>query len=600
MQSKNRTVLDLESKEEVIQYFMKPERYCNIQLPPYFDFSEILDFARKAIGKGEYQNISKEAKSQGPKIRERVNHILRVSKDGKNTYRDLQIANPFIYYDLVQTIANEWDTIKSRFRYFKNGRCIVSSIPPIPAEKNSTTAASVKSWYDNMEQKTIELSLEYKYVITTDIANCYPSMYTHTIAWALHGKDMAKKAKLRGGGNEPKTKDVAKKAKLVEGENEPKAKKLLGDRIDVLIEAMQNAQTNGIPQGSVLFDFIAEMVLGYADMLLYEKLGNGDKQDDQDKPKELGNMDNQDEQEKQKKREELGKQGEQEKQKKQEEQGKQREQGNRDKDYFILRYRDDYRIFANSLDRLQEISTQLQEVLNGLSLRINEGKTSQSSDIITAAIKPDKAYYLSHPFVFKKEKGLWTSHLQKWLLYILEFSRKWPNSGTLLKLLDQTLDNLEKRRESATKQKKDNKTKPSGSYHVLIAIIVDIALRNPKTYCQSISVLSELIELSQDEKDLKKIIDKLNKFSNISLLNIWLQRLAIPYGRGGEFGDAEVLCEFVKKKLAGEELTEGPWNMDWVRDNIRKKIPYDSIINMKKLESLSKTMERKEASIFHY
>lgn len=35
---------------------------------------------------------------------------------------------------------------------------------------------------------------------------------------------------------------------------------------------MQYGQTNGIPQGSVLFDFIAEIVLGYADLLLYEDL----------------------------------------------------------------------------------------------------------------------------------------------------------------------------------------------------------------------------------------------------------------------------------------------------------------------------------------
>lgn len=585
MFSETKTVLDLEKREEVIQYFMKPERYCNIQLPPYFDFSKILDFARKVVETKLQEARSNSGTSQKgsdayligvyenyPSSHERVNHILRVSKDGKSTYRDLQIANPFIYSALVLTIADGWDDIKKRFDLFcKNNKCIVSSIPPIPTEKTSTTAASVKSWYDNMEQKTIELSLEYKYVITTDIANCYPSIYTHSIAWALHDKKAAKDEHLW---------------KKKKGQDK---KKLLGDRIDVLIEAMQNAQTNGIPQGSVLFDFIAEMVLGYADLLLYKKLGNWNKQSEKD------NRKNQEELECQCKQ---GNQDEKDKPKSQEKLERQSKKGNQDEDYFILRYRDDYRIFANSLDRLQEISTQLQEVLHGLNLHLNEGKTSQSSDIISAAIKPDKAYYLSHPFVFKKEKGIWTSHLQKWLLYILEFSRKWPNSGTLLKLLDRTLDNLEKYSES--KQKKDNKANPSCSYRVLIAIIVDIALRNPKTYCQSISVLSKLIVLSKDEADLKKIINKLNKISNIGLLNIWLQRLAIPYGRGGEIGDTEALCRLVKEKLAGEKLTDDIWNMEWVIDSVRKKIPYDSIINMEKLESLSKTMEKKETSIFHY
>jgi hypothetical protein len=34
---------------------------------------------------------------------------------------------------------------------------------------------------------------------------------------------------------------------------------------------MRHGQTNGIPQGSVLMDFIAEMVLGYADTLITKK-----------------------------------------------------------------------------------------------------------------------------------------------------------------------------------------------------------------------------------------------------------------------------------------------------------------------------------------
>ena len=37
---------------------------------------------------------------------------------------------------------------------------------------------------------------------------------------------------------------------------------------------MRYGQTNGIPQGSVLMDFISEMVLGYIDKLLEEKISN--------------------------------------------------------------------------------------------------------------------------------------------------------------------------------------------------------------------------------------------------------------------------------------------------------------------------------------
>ncbi len=68
-----------------------------------------------------------------------------------------------------------------------------------------------------------------------DITNCYGSIYTHSIAWALMDKEVAKSKKGKSG--------------------------LLGNIIDTYMQGMQYGQTNGIPQGSVLFDFIAEFIL---------------------------------------------------------------------------------------------------------------------------------------------------------------------------------------------------------------------------------------------------------------------------------------------------------------------------------------------------
>ena len=52
---------------------------------------------------------------------------------------------------------------------------------------------------------------------------------------------------------------------------------MLGNFIDSCIQEAQYQQTNGIPQGSVLMDFIAEMVLGYVDELLTEKIKENNK-----------------------------------------------------------------------------------------------------------------------------------------------------------------------------------------------------------------------------------------------------------------------------------------------------------------------------------
>ena len=60
---------------------------------------------------------------------------------------------------------------------------------------------------------------------------------------------------------------------LLKSEKERKKEKLFGDSIDKLLRYMHYGQTNGIPAGSVLMDFIAELVLGYTDLELSEKIG---------------------------------------------------------------------------------------------------------------------------------------------------------------------------------------------------------------------------------------------------------------------------------------------------------------------------------------
>ena len=51
----------------------------------------------------------------------------------------------------------------------------------------------IKQWCEEIEQRSIRLSLEYEYVCQTDITDCYGSLYTHSVAWAMHGKRKAKR-----------------------------------------------------------------------------------------------------------------------------------------------------------------------------------------------------------------------------------------------------------------------------------------------------------------------------------------------------------------------------------------------------------------------
>ena len=101
------------------------------------------------------------------------------------------------------------------------------------------------NWWNNVEQKSIELSLKYNWIGITDITDCYGiQIYTFNCV----GTAGISTAKI----NRKET--------------------LIGNAIDKKIRNMTYGQTNGIPQGSSLMDFIAEIILGYGDLLLTEIL----------------------------------------------------------------------------------------------------------------------------------------------------------------------------------------------------------------------------------------------------------------------------------------------------------------------------------------
>ena len=144
----------------------------------------------------------------------------------------------FCMFSLVNqmTKSDSWQKIVSRFQKFaSNPKICCLSIPVQSLTPEKDKAEQIKQWWEKVEQKSIELSLDFEYIVHTDLVDCYAAIYTHSIAWALHTKKTAK----------------AEKNDM----------ELIGNVIDLHIRAMRHGQTNGIPQGSVLMDFIAEMVL---------------------------------------------------------------------------------------------------------------------------------------------------------------------------------------------------------------------------------------------------------------------------------------------------------------------------------------------------
>lgn len=359
-----KTVLELSNKE-ANDFFKKSSSYCNFDLPPYFNFNDLIGNVSKYL---EGKNIEDCYKSVTyPKTRtlkphnfEEVNYKLLNNKDGKYAWRPFQLINPALYVAIVNKITEKsnWLLILDRFKEFKEKSCVECiSIPLSSVADKSDKKEMILRWWVGLEQKSIELALDFDYILHTDITDCYGSIYTHSISWALHNKEVAK--------------------------NERKRNRLIGNYIDGVLSDMSYGQTNGIPQGSVLMDFIAEMVLGYTDLLLTKKI--------ECEPW---------------------------------------------LDFKILRYRDDYRIFSNNPQVAEKIAKYLTEVLSDLGLRLNNNKTVISENVILSSIKQDKAYWISHKNI---QNGF-----QKRMFSIFNLAHKFPNSGTLIVELTAYLEKLEK------------------------------------------------------------------------------------------------------------------------------------------------------------
>ncbi|WP_275441033.1 RNA-directed DNA polymerase [Lepagella muris] len=370
--------------EAAFDYFMESEHYNNFELPEYYCFDNILKYIREQIGRTPYLDCLSEV---CPEDLPNVNMDLLLNKDGRYAVRPLTLANPYLYYFLVRELCSEdgWKLTKDCFKKYKVSHISSCALPQFkePDKKEAFhNSNTILNWWNTVEQRSLELSLEYRYMFVTDITNCYGSINPQSIDWALTFK-----------GTKYENEDYLPVAK----------------NIRMYLGALQNGRNIGIPQGSYIFDFVAEIILGYADLLLSEAL------------EKEGITDG----------------------------------------YEIIRYRDDYRVFCNDNDRLERISYTLQHVLEKLNLRLNSSKTHISNSIITDSIKSDKLYYIENTPIFNK-KGCDFDGLQKHLLYILLFGRKFPNGGqlrTMLSDIDKRIERLlrPKNKENTSKETKETK-----------------------------------------------------------------------------------------------------------------------------------------------
>lgn len=340
-------LIDL-SNEEARVHFLKGSSYFNGDLPRYISFEPILSEVASILNGGNYAQF----KAASPNELSNVNYGFIANKDGKLSWRPYELIHPAIYVSMVNVICDKenWQFIKTRLGEFENGVVDCCSAPVMSVDHQTDVATQIKNWWQSVEQRSLTYSLEFSHLLHTDVTDCYGSLYTHSISWALHGLDEAKNGK---------------------GKNS-----LLGKKIDSHIQAGRYGQTNGISQGSVLMDFVAEIVLGYVDEQINLDL--------------MGS-----------------------------------------KDIRILRYRDDYRIFSNSDERAEAVLKIVSDKLRTVGMRLGLSKTFSCRNVVEGSIKPDKLAGIELQDLGNSN----AKTIQKQLLRLHSFGQRFPNSGALRRLV---------------------------------------------------------------------------------------------------------------------------------------------------------------------
>lgn len=226
--------------EEILTWILKqgyfPEQYV---LPPCFNVKTIRD-----IKKGTIYNVTKKGSNFRPT---RTSCIDIGYPKTELTDRIFSIIHPKIHFDISYVIAHNWKTILKAL--IPPDSDIVSYSFPIPLTKhyhgrvgNLRGGRMVYEFIEMTDDHLTSIAYKYKFVVNADIKNFYPSIYTHSIAWALHTKE------------------------VLRAKNNKQQFKLIGNVLDKLFQNANDGRTNGIPIGPVVSDIIAEIIASAVDV----------------------------------------------------------------------------------------------------------------------------------------------------------------------------------------------------------------------------------------------------------------------------------------------------------------------------------------------
>lgn len=342
------------------------------------------------------------------------------------TSRVYGVQHPYNYHDIVYWLIQDWDTIIGHI--FNKDNSIYTYSMPIPVNVNCKGELSplrsgrlIYEWIEMAERDLVAEAYRFKVLIRTDITNFYNSVYTHSIGWALHGRDIA---------------------------FSDKEYKLIGNKIDKLVQYANDGRTNGIPVGSAVSDLIAEILLAKIDQNISLRLKFEDIV------------------------------------------------------FLGTRFKDDYRILANTEKEAEEILRILSEELHKFNLLISENKTNILCLPEGLFRHHNREYF---PYSLRKKDGISFKSFEFTLLKVLDIHKKYPGTSIIEKFLSELFNKNYKLKlrfssNSKARQKEILKT---------FSLLFLLKKESEKILCYVMSIIEAIYVKENKRYNLKEYLRKI-------------------------------------------------------------------------------------------
>lgn len=215
--------MSLKNKLMEVGYF--PEN-----LPPFFSSYSIARFFNSESPNTFLSNSHTPLRSAS----------YNASKRGM-TRRNFSVIHPSTAYDLSEFISSRWSDLKifmaqSPFSFSE------------PKEIEGADRAVEITSHSELERIKYGKLCKYRFIAQTDISRFYHSIYTHSLPWAVHGKEVAK-------ANRKANSSVA-----------------FMNRLDRIFQIGQDGQTMGIPVGPDGSRIAAELVSVAIDIIFAKEV----------------------------------------------------------------------------------------------------------------------------------------------------------------------------------------------------------------------------------------------------------------------------------------------------------------------------------------